>query len=59
MPTACLKWPPLHGAEIAISARAIVFSQDGKRKEPKTFFNYWKVINFRVHLEEQLAQIQI
>lgn len=33
MPTACLKWPPLHGTETAISARAIVLSLDGKRKE--------------------------
>lgn len=38
MPTVCLKWPLLHGAETAISARAIVFSQEGKRKEPRNIF---------------------
>lgn len=38
MPTACLKWPPLHGTETTISAKAIVFSQDRKRKESQNIF---------------------
>lgn len=28
-------------------------ARKGRGRRPKTFFNYWKVINFRVHSEER------